>query len=234
MRNKLRLGEAGRDTPRQATRRISITRQKVPTQKARGGSDKSRSAVHETSERDGSFGVRDAVAVYDAAAPELFQHYEEIPFSGAHGAVMRLLPESSSNVLDVGAGSGRDAAWFAAQGHNVVAVEPSAGLRNAGRKEHRSSRIRWLDDRLPTLEKVLRAKASFDLVWVSAVWHHLPASQRRRAFRKLVSVLSPGGSIMISLRQGPPSPGRPMAPVSAAEVSRLALDHGLQIILEEK
>ncbi|WP_446831166.1 methyltransferase domain-containing protein [Candidatus Foliamicus sp.] len=178
--------------------------------------------------------MRDVVAVYDAAAPELFQHYEEIPFSGAHGAVMRLLPESSSNVLDVGAGSGRDAAWFAAHGHNVVAVEPSAGLRNAGRKEHRSSRIRWLDDRLPTLEKVLRSKASFDLVWVSAVWHHLPASQRRRAFRKLVSVLSPGGSIMISLRQGPPSPGRPLAPVSAAEVSRLALDHGLQIILEEK
>jgi hypothetical protein len=35
---------------------------------------------------------------------------------------------SSKQALDIGAGSGRDAAWLAAEGWNVVAVEPALGL----------------------------------------------------------------------------------------------------------
>lgn len=182
------------------------------------------------SARSDSFGVRDVVAAYNAAAPRLFAGYERIPFGSMHREVADLLPESSSSVLDVGAGSGRDAAWFARQGHSVVAVEPSSGMRVAGRARHESSKIRWLDDQLPALDKVLRSKSSFELVWVSAVWHHLPTSQRHRAFRKLVSVLSPGGSMMVSLRQGPPAPGRPMEPATSAEIERLARRHGLQVI----
>ncbi len=179
--------------------------------------------------RSEKFGVRDVVAAYNAAAPRLVEDYERLPFGSVHRQVADLLPESSSHVLDVGAGSGRDAAWFAEQGHSVVAVEPSSGMREPGRSRHKSSKIRWLDDQLPALKKVLRTKSSFDLVWVSAVWHHLPAGQRHRAFRKLVSVLSPGGSMMFSLRQGPPAPGRPMEPATSAEIERLARRHGLQV-----
>ena len=178
----------------------------------------------------GNFGVRDVVAAYNEAAPQLFEGYERMQFDSVHREVEDLLPESPCSVLDVGAGSGRDAAWFAKRGHNVVAVEPSAPMLEAGRERHKSSRIHWLDDRLPALEKVLRSKSSFDLVWVSAVWHHLPAGQRHRAFRKLVSVLSPGGSMMISLRHGPPAPGRPMEPAASADIERLARRFGLQIV----
>ena len=201
----------------------------MPTELESGHSDYSLENISATA-RSESFGVRDVVAAYNAAALRLFDGYERIPFGSVHREVADLLPESSSSVLDVGAGSGRDAAWFAQQGHNVVAVEPSAGMREAGGARHKSSKIRWLDDNLPALNKVLRTKSSFDLVWVSAVWHHLPASQRHRAFRKLVSVLSPGGSMMISLRQGPPAPGRPMEPATSAEIERLARRHGLQVI----
>ena len=194
-----------------------------------GRSDNSSGNISATA-RSASFGVSDVVTAYDDSAPQLFDGYERIPFDSVHRQVADLLPESSSNVLDVGAGSGRDAAWFAEQGHRVVAVEPSSGMREAGNARHKSSKIRWLDDRLPALDKLLRTKSSFDLVWVSAVWHHLPACQRHRAFRKLVSVLSPGGSMMISLRQGPPAPGRPMSPATSAELERLARRHGLQVI----
>ena len=171
--------------------------------------------------------MRDVIAAYNAAAHHLFDDYERLRFNSVHNDVLDLLPEPSSSVLDIGAGSGRDAAWFAAQGHNVIAVEPSAKLREAGKARHRLSRIRWLDDRLPALEKVLRSKSSFDLVWVSAVWHHVPPSQRERAFRKLVSVLSPGGSIMVSLRHGPPAPGRPMRSATSEDIEKLARRHGL-------
>lgn len=177
-----------------------------------------------------TFAVRDVVAAYDAGGRQFFDDYERLGFDSVHNQVLDLLPDDAGSVLDVGAGSGRDAAWFASKGHDVVAVEPSAWMRKQAMKRHRSSRIRWLDDRLPALEKVLKSKCSFDLVWVSAVWHHLPAGQRARAFRKLVSVISPGGSMMVSLRQGMPAPGRPMQPASSAEIERLARLHGLQVV----
>lgn len=205
----------------------------MPTELESGHSDNSPGNISARARSD-NFGVSDVVAAYNAAAPRLFDVYECIPFDSVHRQVANLLPESSSNVLDVGAGSGRDAAWFAEQGHSVVAVEPSSRMREAGSARHKSSKIRWLDDQLPSLDKVLRTKSSFDLVWVSAVWHHLPASQRHRAFRKLVSVLSPGGSMMISLRQGPPAPGRPMGPATSEEIEKLARRHGLQVIRATK
>ena len=57
---------------------------------------------------------------------------------------------------------------------------------------------------------------------------HVPRSVRARAFRKLVSVMSPGASMMFSLRQEPPPLDRPMEPTTAAEVEELARRHGLQ------
>lgn len=177
-----------------------------------------------------TFGVRDVVAAYDAAWHQLSDGYESLRFDSVHKRILDLLPDDAGSVLDVGAGSGRDAAWFASEGHDVVAVEPSARMREQAMKRHRSSRIRWMDDRLPALEKVLKSRCSFDLVWVSAVWHHLPAGQRARAFRKLVSVLSPGGSMMVSLRQGPPAVDRPMRTVTSEEIEKLARHHGLQVV----
>ena len=56
----------------------------------------------------------------------LVPEYERLSFEEIRAPVLDLLPECDACILDVGAGIGRDAAWFAANGHNVVAVEPSA------------------------------------------------------------------------------------------------------------
>ena len=170
------------------------------------------------------------MASYDVGARALVPEYERLSFEEIHAPVLDLLPESAGCVLDVGAGSGRDAAWFAAKGHKVVAIEPSVKLRVAGKNRHGSPEIRWMDDALPALHKVLRSKLTFDLIWVSAVWMHVPPSARARAFRKLVSVMSPGGSMMLSLRHGPLPIERPMEPATAAEIEVLARRHGLQTI----
>ena len=181
-------------------------------------------------DRQDTFGVRDVVARYDVGAPMLVPEYESLSFEAIHAPVLDLLPDSAGCILDVGAGTGRDAAWFATNGHNVVAVEPSARFRTAGKERHSSPDIRWMDDTLPALEKVLRSKLTFDLIWVSSVWMHVPRSVRARAFRKLVSVMSPGASMMFSLCQGPPPLDRPMEPATATEVEELARRHGLQTV----
>ena len=169
------------------------------------------------------------IAAYDADAGALAAEYERDPFEKIHQPVLDLLPEAPSSVLDVGAGSGRDAAWFAGQGHQVVALEPAAGMRAEGSRRHAAG-FRWLDDSLPGLDRLVRSGLTFDLVWLSAVWMHVPPACRERAFRKLVSVLSPGGSMMVSLRQGPPPPGRAMAPAMVAEIEELARRLGLQCV----
>ena len=57
------------------------------------------------------------------------RQYESIPFADAHRAVLDLIPAMPGRVLDIGSGTGRDAAWFAGRGHSVVAVEPTDAMR---------------------------------------------------------------------------------------------------------
>ena len=166
---------------------------------------------------------------YDQDPERLASLWEQAAFEHVHAASLPFLPPVPGTVLDLGAGSGRDASWFAARGWNVVAVEPSTGLREVARSLHPSAAIRWENDRLPGLERTLRLGLSFDLVWLSAVWMHVAPPDRRRAFRKLVTLLKPGGRMMLSLRHGPPPPDRPMHAVDAAEVETLAVEHGLAI-----
>ena len=133
-------------------------------------------------------------------------------------------------MLDVGAGSGRDSAWLAARGADVVAVEPSAAMREEALSYHPDVSIRWIDDVLPSLASTSRLGLSFDLILLSAVWQHVEPSDRPRALRKLVTLLKPGGLLILTLRLGECDPDRVMHPVSVEEVERLAREQGLAIV----
>jgi len=50
--------------------------------------------------------------------------YESVTFEHVHDWLLSALPDRPGIVLDVGAGTGRDAAWLAAHGHEVVALKP--------------------------------------------------------------------------------------------------------------
>ena len=83
---------------------------------------------------------------YAQEAEQLIGYYERIPFADKHRAVLHLIPAYPCRVLDIGAGTGADAAWFADKGHRVVAVEPTKELRLPGMALHPSPSIEWLDD----------------------------------------------------------------------------------------
>ena len=140
--------------------------------------------------------------------------------------MLDLLPTAPATILDVGAGSGRDAAWLAAKSYEVIAVEPSANMRAAAARLHPEAKVHWISDTLPALGAVTRSGLSFDLILLSAVWMHVPAGDRPRAFRKLINLLKPGGLIAITLRHGPAEPERAIHPVSLAEVEALVRNHG--------
>ncbi|MBD0273279.1 MAG: class I SAM-dependent methyltransferase, partial [Acetobacteraceae bacterium] len=170
---------------------------------------------------------------YEQNAASVVPRYEAVDPAALHGWLLDLLPAPSAAVLDVGSGSGRDAAWLASLGHEVVAAEPSAAMRAEAARLHPDPRIRWTDDALPDLAGVVRSGLSFDAVLLSAVWQQVHPSQRARAVRKLASVLKPGGLLAMTLRHGPAPEGRGMHAVSLEEVEALARDHGLALVLNE-
>jgi len=145
--------------------------------------------------------VSDAVQYYDAHAEEIALRYEFVASEKILSWLTDLLPSPPAIVLDVGAGTGRDAAWLAAKGFDVVAVEPSTAMRNKAELLHPSALIRWLDDALPGLDGTFRLGLSFDVILLGGVWMHVLPKDRERAFRKLVTLLKPGGVIAITLRR---------------------------------
>ncbi len=88
---------------------------------------------------------------YTDDAGYLTQAYESISSLEVLSSVAGFPSEGPQRVIDTGAGTGRDAAWFASRGCDVVAVEPVVQIREAGLSLHPSSKIRWVDDALPSL-----------------------------------------------------------------------------------
>jgi len=74
--------------------------------------------------------MSDPIAAYDRQASELAELYESMSFEDCHRDVLDLVTERPGLVLDVGAGSGRDAGWFAPGGGSSARLsEPTAGHR---------------------------------------------------------------------------------------------------------
>jgi SAM-dependent methyltransferase len=168
---------------------------------------------------------------YAEEAEELFKLYENIPAADLHRAELHLIPTAPSSILDIGSGTGRDAAWFAAQGHRVVAVEPTDAMRIPAMALHPSPLIEWLDDSLPDLALLLARGEKFDVVMLTAVWMHLDAQQRRQAMPNLAALVRAGGAVIMQLRHGPVPVGRRMFEVSPEETIELAQTQGLHPVL---
>lgn len=127
-----------------------------------------------------------------------------------------------------------EAAWFAAKGHRVRAVEPVKALRLQGEQLHRSKRIEWLDDRLPELE--VATIASHAVRSGSPVGGVAAPAQKpsRRSLSNIARMLKPGALVIMSLRTGPGALNRPTFPVPAERTFALAAALGWRVIRQAR
>lgn len=169
---------------------------------------------------------------YAADAPELIPAYEALRPEEVLAPVLDLLPRRLSPILDVGAGTGRTAAWLAGHGHSVVASEPVAPLREAGLTLH--PQLQWIGDRLPHLPAVSALGERFDLILVIGVWQHLPVDGHRDAIAVLSRLLAPARRLIISLRHGPGAASRPCYPASADDLCAIAAAEGLRLLRRQE
>src|SRR5690554_5137245 len=138
---------------------------------------------------------------YHVNADKLATQYDSLSFEQVHGDWLAMLSELSpkASVVDIGAGSGRDARALQQLGFTVTAVEPADKLRKLGQQH--APEVIWLDDSLPDLRR-LKLNQRFDLVLVSAVWMHLNQAQQKLALKNIKQLLTAKGITVITLRHG--------------------------------
>ena len=169
-------------------------------------------------------------AGYAQEAEKCLERYEARRSEDMHADWLHLFPDSPSNILDVGSGTGRDAAWLAGLGHRVVAAEPTAELREPAKQLHPNPNITWLDDILPDLKTVRTRNETYDLILMNAVWMHLTEAERVRGMDVVAPLLRPGGVWLMTLRHGPVPEGRRMFNVTGDETVALGEARGLVCI----
>ena len=171
---------------------------------------------------------------YADEVDDIFKRYEGRRSEDILAEVLPFFPDTPSDFLDIGAGTGRDAAYYASLGHHVWAVEPVAELRDGARHLHPHDRITWLDDGLPELRRVQALNQQFDMITLHAVWMHLDAAERRLALTHLITLMRPGGRLFLSQRHGPIPAGRRMFEISAEETVSLAQPMGLTTLYAQR
>ena len=103
-------------------------------------------------------------------------------------------------VLEIGFGLGTESLWLALQGANVLAIDiigqfvEAAKRRQEILEQYIGRRLNCEFRRVSILE--LEEEEGFDLVWAEQTFHHL--EPRNHAVDKIVSLIRPGGHIVIS------------------------------------
>lgn len=113
--------------------------------------------------------------------------YERVRPSYPDEAIGWLLPPSARRVLDLGAGTGKLTRGLAGRGLEVIAVEPSAGMR--------AELARALPEvtlLAGTAEEIPLPAQAVDAVLVAQAWHWVDPV---RAVPEVARVLTPGGQL---------------------------------------
>ncbi len=166
-----------------------------------------------------------ALAIYAAHAPVMARRYDAVTTDLVLSGLADLIPSPPTPVLDIGAGSGRDTAWFLDRGHAVTAVEPVAAFRAI--IAARAATATLIDATLPELKGVC---GGFGLILVNAVWHHLSPGAREGAIRRLSDLVARDGRILLALRHGPVPAGVPVHALDMEEETSRAETVGLSVL----
>jgi SAM-dependent methyltransferase len=173
-------------------------------------------------------------AYYRSHAASLLRQYETVDFPTVHGDLLPLISDRRGTALDVGCGSGRDAAWLAANGWRVVAVDPSREMLEGATRLHEGLRITWIEDGLPGLKNTHALGCLFDLILVSAVWMHVPGEYRNEAVDSIASLATDHALVNLTIRSGPADPDRGFFETDLSTVVSEFKMHGFRLVAQSR
>lgn len=125
-------------------------------------------------------------------SPEFFAEYKVADLAALAPDLVR---KSDARVLDFGAGTGTSVPWFRKYFPNarVTCLDVSRRSLDVGRSRFQdAAEFEHFDG-----GAVPYADASFDVVFVACVLHHIPHAEHSRIFAELRRVLKPNGVLLV-------------------------------------
>jgi 2-polyprenyl-3-methyl-5-hydroxy-6-metoxy-1,4-benzoquinol methylase len=135
------------------------------------------------------------IRYYDDNAREIYARYQRAVSPIAR--YLKLAFPPGAELLDVGAGSGRDLQIMIREGYDAYGAEPSDELRSLAIANDPGLAGRLTSGSLPGLASQLDRK--FDGIVCSAVFMHIPDEQQSDAARDIRSLLRPHGRLLLSI-----------------------------------
>jgi SAM-dependent methyltransferase len=133
---------------------------------------------------------------YDAIAARFLDNARDRTAVAPHLARFAAALPRQARVLDVGAGPGIHTAALRAHGLRASSLDFSLGMLRAGVAEFPGPRLQGDARRLPI------ATSSLGGIWANASLLHLQRADALDALREARRVLSPGGVLFVSVKEG--------------------------------
>jgi phage repressor protein C with HTH and peptisase S24 domain/SAM-dependent methyltransferase len=155
------------------------------------------------------------VKVYDRHAADFASRYAQADVTALHRLLLRYLVPGS-RVLEIGCGSGRDAAFLAGNGFAVTATDPSPAMLAAARAavpglalaarsgQHYPPAIRFVQAAFPLPAGEASPGEGFDAVTALAVAMHIPDLELFEFAFQVRGLLRAGGTFILSASTGRP------------------------------
>ncbi|MGC8660427.1 MAG: class I SAM-dependent methyltransferase [Desulfomonilaceae bacterium] len=140
---------------------------------------------------------RSTIRYYDENSEKLAALYEQADMSIAHGLLVRFLPENAS-VLEIGCGSGRDAAFLLSKGYDMAAIEASPKMIEAAQRLHPELTGRIALGALPLPDSDPLLTRQFDAVLCIGTIIHIQDQYLFEFASQMRDLVAPDGILFLS------------------------------------
>lgn len=122
-------------------------------------------------------------------------NFDKIPFENILiPLILKYLPASDCDILEIGSGAGALASWLSKLGHNVTCIEPAE-------KPAKKAIEKGLNVCLTRFQDFLVSQ-KFDSVIAISSLIHIPRSEMTLQIQKILQLIKPGGMAFISFIEG--------------------------------
>jgi 2-polyprenyl-3-methyl-5-hydroxy-6-metoxy-1,4-benzoquinol methylase len=137
------------------------------------------------------------VQYYDNSAEILVGRYESAQMTETRNLLLRHIP-CGKRVLEIGCGSGRDAAFLLSKGFQVVAIDPSNKMVAAALQRHPELQGHLFCSGMPLFDGNPLLNGVFDAALAIATIMHMTDSDLVKSASQLQDMISPDGLLMVS------------------------------------
>jgi bifunctional enzyme CysN/CysC len=118
------------------------------------------------------------------------------PSSFAEHVINQL--DSGRDILEIGCGNGRDAAYFSSNEHYVDAIDRSEAAIELCKQKYSNTNLNYNAGEISQLDEICNKK--YDVVYSRFVIHAMPVQEELILLQKVFQILNEGGLIFIECR----------------------------------